>query len=136
MKPTPRYPPHQGLSNHLPKPCRDLPKNICFFCFVKFSLTKLFNGSLHRISKHYKTHHLIAHLLPPHQSNAFPTVPRVWWVLPWFGRLGDLIYSTWQNKPPSLINKHIYMHNTFFAFVGWILLTSLYVERVLLLVDS
>jgi hypothetical protein len=41
MKPPPRDPTHQGLSNHLPKPCHDLPKNICFFLFCKILVDKI-----------------------------------------------------------------------------------------------
>lgn len=134
MKPPPRDPTHQGLSNHLPKPCHDLPKNICFFLFCKILVDKIVQWLFCIVSRNITkpTISLHTHYLLINQA-----------LFQWYQEcggcchgLGDLIYSTWQNKPPSLINKHIYMHNTFVAFVGWILLTSLYVQRVLLLVDS
>ncbi len=99
MKPPPRDPTHHGLSmgfQTLPKPCHDLPENICF-CFGKFSLTKLFNGSLHCISKHYKTHHPSAHL-PPHQSSAFQRYQECGGCCHGLWR-SNLLYMT--NKPPS-----------------------------------
>jgi hypothetical protein len=80
--------------------------------------------------------------LPPHHSSAFQRYQECgWWVLPWFGR-SNLLYMT--NKPPSLINKHIHMHNTFSASHAFktrtsskLHLTSSYLHVIiLLLVDS